>query len=909
MDDSPLADNRLWSFGNCSLDERRLELSVAGEIVDVEARPLELLLHLLHHAGELVTKDELLEAVWPGRIPSESVLTKTVAKLRQALRDENQALIRTIYGQGYRLIAPVSVAMAAVSLPGPGFASNLAAGANPPLRPHWALQEVLSSSGHNEIWLARHDKTGQARVFKFARDAAGLRALKREITLFRVLGQTPGIGDHLLEILDWNLDEPPYFTEYPFVTGGSLSQWIERKAVQTEGSGLALRLDLLAQTAETLAAAHDAGVLHKDVKPGNVLVDADASGRPFVRLADFGSGQVVDLERLTRLEITRLGFTQTAAEIDSSGTPLYLAPELLGGQAPSVRSDVYALGVMLYQLVVGDFRRPLAPGWEREVADPLLCEDIAACADLDPARRLVDARLLAQRLRSLDARREAQIKAAAERAETERLRQRLDRMRTRRPWLAASAVLLALGLASATLLWLRAERANEQAEQEAALAAAVNSFLTDDLLAAADPLQSGRRDVPVSELLATASQRAASRFAGQPEVEAALREAIGRAYGGLSDYDAAERELSKAIALLDGQPEQKARLDALRLTLIELNLSAERDDKAGEQIAMLEAQAPGDATAALRLRSAKAWLAFRSGDHHAAITELEALRPGYDALMAEQPARYLQFTERLAEAYRTAGRIEPSIALFRELLQRQSQLYGERDVRSILAMVGLAQGLWLADRTGEALPLLLDADRLARETLGSEHDISVTVAAELASLYTVLQKFDEAEALYKKTLEIRLRRNGEDHLNTRIIASNLATLYARMGRHEEALVRLRELYARELKIGGEAYPRTLNIAHNIGTSLAALERWPEAYEWQSRTLELSRKTLAADDWNLGQRQAKLAETLAHLGRKQEARKDFDEAIDQLRRTLGEDHSRTRKAIELRDSLLPVAGSQ
>lgn len=908
MEFSPVTDNLVWSFGDCSLDERRLELSVAGETVDVEARPLELLLHLLRHAGELVTKDELLEAVWPGRIPSESVLTKTVAKLRQALRDESQTLIRTIYGQGYRLIAPVAIATAPVSLPGPGFASDLAAGASPPLRPHWALQEGLSGGGHNEVWLARHDKTGQSRVFKFARDAAGLRALKREITLFRVLSQTPGIGDHLLEILDWNLDEPPYFTEYPFVPGGSLSQWIERNDVQTEGGGLALRLELLAQTAETLAAAHDAGVLHKDVKPGNVLVDTDPAGRPLVRLADFGSGQVVDLERLARLEITRLGFTQTVAELDSSGTPLYLAPELLGGQAPSVRSDVYALGVMLYQLVVGDFRRPLAPGWEREVADPLLCEDIAACADLDPARRLVDARLLAQRLRSLAVRRDARAKAITEREETERLRRRLERVRTRRPWLAASAALLVLGLASATLLWLRAERAGERAEQEAALAAAVNSFLTDDLLAAADPLQSGRSDVPVSELLATASQRAASRFAGRPEVEAALREAIGRAYGGLSDYDAAEQELGKAIALLDGQPAQKARLDALRLSLIELDLSAERTGKAGEQIAMLEAQAPEDATAALRLRSAKAWLAFRSGDQHA-ITELEALRPDYDALMAEQPARYLQFAERLAEAYRTAGRIEPSIALFRELLQRQSMLYSERDVRSILAMVGLAQGLWLADRTDEALPLLLDADRLARETLGSEHDISLTVAAELAGLYTVLQKYGDAEALYKKTLEIRLRRNGEDHLNTRIIAANLAALYARMGRHEEALVRLRELYAGELRIGGEAAPRTLNIAHNIGTSLAALERWPEALEWQSRTLELSRKTLAADDWNLGQRQAKLAETRVHLGRTQEARKDFDEAIALLRRTLGDEHSRTRKAIELRESLLPAAGNE
>ena len=87
-DDATGVTDRIWSFGDYSFDERRLELVVAGEIIDVEPRPLELLRHLLRHAGALVTKDELLEAVWPGRVTSEAVLTKTVAKLRQALGEE-----------------------------------------------------------------------------------------------------------------------------------------------------------------------------------------------------------------------------------------------------------------------------------------------------------------------------------------------------------------------------------------------------------------------------------------------------------------------------------------------------------------------------------------------------------------------------------------------------------------------------------------------------------------------------------------------------------------------------------------------------------------------------------------------------------------------------------------------------
>lgn len=446
--------SRIWSFGDCSFDERRLELVVAGEIVAVEPRPLELLCHLLHHAGALVTKDQLLEAVWPGRVTSEAVLTKTVAKLRQALRDEDQALIRTVYGQGYRLIAPVSVKTAIVDPPGASApASAPARQSHPPSRPNWLLQETLGTTGHSEVALARHDKTGQWRVFKFARNAAGLRGLKREITLYRVLRQTPGIGEHLLEILDWNLTEAPCFIEYPYVAGGNLAQWLQRQREAGRPCSLQQRIELLAQTATALAAAHDAGVLHKDVKPGNVLVDTDSAGQPLVRLADFGSGDFIDLERLARLEITRLGFTQTLADADNtSGTPLYLSPEVLAGQAPSTRSDIYALGVVLYQTVVGDFRQPLAPGWERQVDDPLLCEDIAACADLDPNRRLPDARALAQRLRSLEERREARARPQADKPSSTN-----DSLSThshaRRKWLLAGGAIAGAAMISGGLIW------------------------------------------------------------------------------------------------------------------------------------------------------------------------------------------------------------------------------------------------------------------------------------------------------------------------------------------------------------------------------------------------------------------------------------------------------------------------
>ncbi len=179
-----------WKFGDLELDEASLELRRAGQPVAIERKPLELLMLLLRHPGEVLTKDELLGAVWSSRVLSESVLTKCVAKLRQALGDEEQLLLKTVHGYGYRLMAGVTrlnLPMAAVS---------------------------AAVSG-----LAEHRKTRERRVFKFASGADGLRQLQREITIFRLLLDTHGPREDLLRVLDWNLDESPFFIETEFCAG------------------------------------------------------------------------------------------------------------------------------------------------------------------------------------------------------------------------------------------------------------------------------------------------------------------------------------------------------------------------------------------------------------------------------------------------------------------------------------------------------------------------------------------------------------------------------------------------------------------------------------------------------------------------------------------------------------------
>ncbi|HKY93591.1 MAG TPA: winged helix-turn-helix domain-containing protein [Nevskiaceae bacterium] len=105
-----------WRFGRARLDERTLELRVDGELVALERRPLQVLRALLRRAGEVVSHDELLAAVWPGRSPSSSVLKKCVSQLRDALHDADQTIVKTVHGFGYRLVAPVEAEAVTPSL-------------------------------------------------------------------------------------------------------------------------------------------------------------------------------------------------------------------------------------------------------------------------------------------------------------------------------------------------------------------------------------------------------------------------------------------------------------------------------------------------------------------------------------------------------------------------------------------------------------------------------------------------------------------------------------------------------------------------------------------------------------------------------------------------------------------------
>ena len=913
--------NWIWRFGEVVLDERSLELSVDGALVSLEPKALELLRVLVRRPGEVVTKDELLEAVWPGRVVTEGVLGKAVAKLRAALGDADGQLVRTAHGYGYRLVAEVRAEpLERGAEPSP---LALEAGQSMGGRRNWRLQRQLGAGGHGEVWLVEHAKTHERRVFKFARDSGGLSALKREVTLFRLFQDALGERPDLASVLDWNFEDAPYFIESPFAPQGSLLDYADSLG----GIGqlpLSTRLELAAQIADALAAAHSVGVLHKDLKPGNVLIHADVDATsPRAQLTDFGSARLLDPGQLEALGITRLGYTRTQDRIDgdsTSGTPLYLAPELLAGHAPTLRSDVYALGILLWQLVVGDLRRPLAPGWEREVVDTVLRADIADCIDGEPTRRLDSASTLALRLRGLDERRRQNEQSLQREAAATELSGRMARARGRRRWQLALSAALGLGLAISGVMYARllqsqaqAIAATARAETEAAHARAVNQFLVEDLLAAVDPFEQGEGDPGIREVLERAARAIDGRFPDRPETEAAVRLMLARSFSELVALEPARTQLDAAEAVLNPLPaaELKLRLMNLRAGLLE------HEGRFAEALKLLQQGAPpvqwqntdadeGLADSALQYQLILALMQLRTGDAAAALQGYDTHVPRLRERRGPVDSVVLTAEANRGEAQLVLGDVEAAYQTLKANADVARRHYGETDLRSAYYARPLAAVALRLEKLDEAEAGLDYAQRVMSAELGATNPHTLIARGDFALLLRQRGRLDEAEALQRSMLADATAALGQAHPMVALATGNLAHILEAMGRLEEAIdIGDRALALKITAYGRDSEQFTLQ-SHNLARYRQKLGRWAEAEALQRDMLPVAEAVLGAEHWQLGLYRCAWAESLARLGRGAEALPLLAKGLPPMIAVFGADSPNLSAFVELQQSLLAKA---
>jgi DNA-binding winged helix-turn-helix (wHTH) protein len=792
-----------YRFGTAEFDEARFELRVAGLPVEVEPRALAVLAYLLRHAGEVVTKDELLREVWAGRVTVDKVLPNAITKLRRALGEANAEQISTQARIGYRFdgaVTRTAVGRQAAS------ELQLAAGQAVPTRPNFVLQRQLARTQGSEVWLAEHAKTREQRVYKFALDGDRLRALKREATLMRLLQDSLPEQTHFIDIVDWNFELAPFFLECEY-GGTTLDEWAGRHLPALDRDA---RIALFLQIADAVAAAHSIGVLHKDLKPANVLVDGDAA-TPRVRLTDFGSGHLLEPDRLAQLGITRLGMTVDTQDGpgSTSFTPLYVAPELFAGLAPTVRSDVYALGILLYQLLADRIGQPLASGWEADIEDELVREDLRRATDGNPERRLASAVELAQRLRTLPERR-AQARAQEVALDAARRdRETLARTQARRPILVALIAVLALGIVAA--LWLRqqAVTARDRAQAELQRASALARFLNEDLIGRSNPLVSAKGpDTNLREVLDSARARVPARFSALPATEASIRASLASAFGAIDASEEARAEAERALALFESSGDAANETAfATHVTLIRALGRLGRFDEAQAALVRFErlAGAAPAVSVLQHLATARAALFVARSDFEPAVVALREAIEHIDSDDVGASAQRDVLRIDLIAALSQSGQDAMARDEGQRLIDEASKRTEDSSLLIALTQVSLARAQGEDHAAAEAL--LLQAQPVIVATLGEDHSRHLRLLNELFGV--AFRRGDWPRAIdYARRVHERIRAKfGDGNPVSWVTLLNLARTLNEAGDSQAALEPARLAHARLEALAGPKSPQ------------------------------------------------------------------------------------------------------
>jgi DNA-binding winged helix-turn-helix (wHTH) protein/tetratricopeptide (TPR) repeat protein len=821
---------RLWHFANADFDEASWALRVDGHAVALEGKPLEVLHELLLRAGEVVTKDEILDAVWPGVTVVEGSLATAISKLRKALGGAADAIIATVPRVGYRLAAPVTVDSIDTPL-APRFAFT--PGDNVPGRKLWLLDRPLGDTGSEDVWRARQAKTGEARVFKFADAPDRLRSLKREAALSRLLSAGLGKAAPIPALHEWNFDSAPFFLEYAW-GGDDLLAWA------AAAGGLPAiapdqRLSVAAKIARALSAIHGMGVLHKDLKPANILIDR-MDGEPTIRLVDFGSGRLFDDTILAAYQITDPGSLDTDLGKDEprSGTLAYRAPELTGEAVPTAKSDIYALGLILYQLVIGDFSATLAPGWEARVADPLLRDDIARTAAGAPGERLASAEELADRLDRLPQRR-ADAEAEAERSARLAGQQKLEERRAaRRPWVRAAFASLAVGLLTASALAAYAWHQRNEAVAARELAETGYAFIAEDVLGSPDPAKSSA-DETVIDAIKRASQQIDQRFAGAPHVAARLHLAVARAFHQRSDFDTARAEYARADALF-GKAGETASDDAVvgRLGRIHMESTSgqpERLEVAGQLLAAERKRlgARGDAgRVGFALASAEGAYGYMADIEAAERAFQRAVRIGQATGSAVPPGQLLKARSSLALTLMRLGRADEAEPVARAIVRDSTRIRGAGHPDTLVTRQHWLNSLSMTGRHDEALNASTSLLAAMQERFGADHRFTLALHSMRFESFAALGQYDAAAREAERVWQGASAQAGPQSHQALVGQIDYASALCQTARRTQALGLANDaLSATRAAFGGD-YPLTHVARYFAAECLIANRRFAEA---------------------------------------------------------------------------------
>ena len=751
----------------------------------------------------------------------------------------------------------------------------------------YRLLSSLGEGGFGTVWLAERREPFVQRV--------ALKVIKPGMDSKAVLGrfeqerQALAMMQHpnIARVLDGGLTGHgrPYFV-MEYVKGQPITEFCDARRLTIRE-----RLVLFQRVCEAMQHAHLKGVIHRDLKPGNILAFDVEGQAPSVKVIDFGVAKAT-----ASTSTIHTVFTESGQMI---GTPEYMSPEQADARAAEIdtRSDIYSLGVVLYELLAGVM--PLDVRSMREQGYRAMQRYIAETEPEPPSVRLSAIRDASLKSRILQARREREgdlrrrlrrelewIPLLAMRKEPQNryqsameltrdieryltgqalqagppsLRYRLGKTARRHRALvagisAATAALL-LGLGLALWQWKAAEAARSLAERTAAEATAVKDFVIQSLVSA-DPMQGGRRDFSVNQAMAQAIERLDhGQLRDQPEAEAELQRAIAMILQGNADLERAASIAARALDTMQRRPEGSPTTLAACL----------------------------DTLGTVRMGQG------RYAEAEALYRQALAIR---QASLGPDGAAVGSSLNNIAEVCRLTGRIEEAVPLYERAISIQSAVLGEESepvaqAVNNLAIVRVDQG-----RFADAEILFRRALDARQRTLGGDHPKTASAISNLGGVLDVMGRPDRARPLYEQALAIREQVLGPDHPHVADTLNNLGSCESSLGRHEQAAIH----YGRALAIWertlGSAHPDVALALDNLASARMHIGQSAQAQADLMRALDIKRASLGPDHPELVISLRTLGRIHAQAGDHVAAEKLHRDSLTLLLKAHGQDHPET-----------------
>jgi tetratricopeptide (TPR) repeat protein/predicted Ser/Thr protein kinase len=707
----------------------------------------------------------------------------------------------------------------------------------------YRILRLLGEGGMGAVYEAEQDQPRRLVALKVIRAAwAGPELIRRFEQESQALARLhhPGIA----QIYEAGSAETPFgvqpFFAMELIQGKPLVQYAEEHKLSYRQ-----RLELMIAVCEAVEHAHQRGILHRDLKPANILVDE--SGQP--KILDFGLARVTDAD------------AQATRQTDMGqllGTLAYMSPEqvLADPLALDTRSDVYALGVILYELLAQKMPYALSNLLHEAVETIRLAEPqklssinrsyrgdietiVSKALEKDKERRYPSAAALAGDIRRyLD----DEPIVARPASVTYQLKKFARRNKALVTGITAVFVVLALGVAASTWEAVQARRAQKvaerqtrAAERQTAIAKAVNDFLQNDLLGQANLYNQAKPDpnLSVRAVLDRAGANIGGKFNGQPEVEAAIRETIGNTDAQMGLHAQAQQQLEQALSLSRRAlgPENPATL----AIMVDLGWVYDHTGKYAEAEKLYSRAAEADGR-----------------------------------VLGKQNRQTLAATASLGAVYSEEGKYAQAEALLKPALELEERLLGPEDRDTRLAMAYLAWVYYLEHKHGLAEALNQRLLAIDRRVSGPQSAFVFMDMYDLANIYNSEDKYPEAETLASQVLEFRRKVLGLDNKQTLAAMEELFIAYKGENKYAQAEALGKQTLELQRRVIGSEDPDTLSTEESLADIYRCEGRFQLSESMAMKVLETERRVLGPDSPTVAMSLNMLSFDYAAQGRYSEA---------------------------------------